>query len=211
MVELAKTIIKEKKAAADAKSAPVKKDQSDRQPTVSEILAQANYVHIAPQKVRLVVEALRGKPVSQALDHLRFVTKRSVTPLTKLINSAVANGENNFGFDKKDLFIKRLIVNPGPVLKRYQPHAHGRSTVIRKRSSHIILVLGVKAGAQKRTEKSVVPAAEKQAAAVKVVSAEEAKKLSRGSDSGESKVTAAAAKSQTRRRFLRQVFSRKTG
>ena len=211
MVELAKTITKEKKVAPDAKSAPVKKDQSGRPPAVSEIFAQANYVRIAPPKVRLVVAALRGKSVLVALDQLRFVTKQSVAPLTKLLNSALANAENNFGFDKNDLFIKKLLVNSGPTLKRFQPHAYGRSTVIRKKSSHIILVLGVKAGAKQKAKPAVDAPVSKKEPAVKVVAAEEVKKLGRSSEASESKSGPREDKTQKSRGFLRKVFSRKTG
>lgn len=107
-----------------------------------EALAKAKYVRIAPRKVRLVVDMVRGKPVSEALDTLRLVHKAASPQLAKVIRSAVANAENNQGMDADNLFIKKAFVDEGPTMRRFMPRAMGRATIIRKRTSHITVVLG---------------------------------------------------------------------
>lgn len=96
---------------------------------------------MAPRKVRLVADVVRGMEVNKALNQLRFIGKDARKPMQKLISSAIANAEHNFDLDKNNLFIKKITVDGGAVLKRWMPKAHGRATPIRKRSSHINLVL----------------------------------------------------------------------
>lgn len=106
-----------------------------------EAKAKAKFIRMSPKKVRLVANLLKGLPVQKALVQLEFVNKWAKEPIAKLLNSAIANAEKNFKLDKDSLVIKSIIVNQGPVLKRWQPHAHGRATEIRKRMSHIEIVL----------------------------------------------------------------------
>ena len=96
---------------------------------------------MSPKKVRLVANLIKSLPVKDALVQLEYVNKWAKTPIIKLLNSAIANAENNFKLDKDSLIIKKITVNQGPVLKRWQPHAHGRATMIRKKMSHIEIVL----------------------------------------------------------------------
>jgi len=106
--------------------------------------AIARYVRIAPRKVRLVVDLIRGKRVDEAFAILRH-TPRSASPvLEKLLNSAVANAEHNYSMDVNNLVISQAYVNEGPIMKRYQPHAQGRAFPIKKRTSHITLVVSEK-------------------------------------------------------------------
>lgn len=116
----------------------------------------------------------------------------------------MANGENNFRLDKDDLYIKQILVNDGPVLKRWQPRAHGRSTPIRKKTSHIMLTLGVLAGAKK---KAVGPKlGDDKTEEIKVVKPEDVKKdLPKSSGKGPSD------KGKGQKGFLKSVFQRKTG
>ena len=107
-----------------------------------EVKAKVKYVRISPRKVRLVADLIRGLDIKKALDQLQFINKLAVKPMLKLINSAIANAENNFELDKTNLFIKELRVSEGPTLKRWKPRARGRATPIRKRTSHIDIVLG---------------------------------------------------------------------
>ncbi|RLC38325.1 50S ribosomal protein L22 [Candidatus Falkowbacteria bacterium] len=107
-----------------------------------EVKATVKYIKISPRKVRLVVDVIRGLKVDKALDQLNFLNKKAVRPIEKLINSAVANAENNFELEKDNLFIKEIKVNEGPTLHRWKPRARGRATPIRKRTSHICLALG---------------------------------------------------------------------
>lgn len=106
-----------------------------------EINAQLNYAHIAPRKMRLVIDMVKGRNVSEAELVLASLIKRSAAPVLKLLKSAVANAVNNFQLDESGLYVKDIKVNAGPVAKRMMPRAFGRGATIRKRTSHIVLVL----------------------------------------------------------------------
>ena len=106
-----------------------------------EVKAKVSYLRISPTKVRLVVNLLRHLPVSQALDQLKFTNRRAARPLAKLIKSCLANAGHNYQLTENNLYIKKLTVDQGPTLSRWRPRAHGRAAPIRKRSSHINLVL----------------------------------------------------------------------
>lgn len=106
-----------------------------------EIRAHAKFVRNAPRKVRLVADTIRGLGIADALARLRFIPKSASLPVMKLLQSAVANAENNFHLKSENLFIKSILVNEGPRLKRFQPRAFGRATVIRKRMSHVHITL----------------------------------------------------------------------
>ena len=104
--------------------------------------ASATHIRISPRKVRMVVDTVRGKSVSQALSILGFTRKKAAIPVQKLLKSAVANAAENDGISDVDtLVIDRIMVDEGPTLKRFMPRARGRATPIRKRSSHIRIVL----------------------------------------------------------------------
>lgn len=105
------------------------------------VTAKLNYLRIAPRKVRLVADLIRGKKVSQALTLLQFTTKKPALPLLKLLKSAIANARHNFGLEEKNLYISKILVNEGPKLKRWMARARGRATEIQKKTSHITLVL----------------------------------------------------------------------
>lgn len=98
-------------------------------------------LRIAPRKSRLVVGSVIGMPVDVALVQLAKQTKRTSLPMLTLLKSAIANAENNFGLDRKTLFVKTAEVGEGPKLKRWKPKAFGRAGAIIKRSSKIFLVL----------------------------------------------------------------------
>ena len=106
--------------------------------------AIAKYVRISPRKVRQVVNLIRGKKVSEAMAILTFTTKGSTEPVTKVLKSAVANAEHNLELVADNLFINEIYVNEGPTLKRIKPRAQGRADQIRKRTSHITVVVGEK-------------------------------------------------------------------
>lgn len=121
-----------------------------------EVKASLRNLRIAPRKVRLVADLVRGKSVAEAKLQLSFNKKRASLPVLKLINSAVANADHNFNIDTDTLRIKSICVDQGPMLKRFMPRAFGRAAEIQKRMSHIRLVLeGDKAAgaAAKKTEK----------------------------------------------------------
>ena len=100
----------------------------------------------SPYKMRLVVDQIRGKNVNEALGLLKFSKKHAAKQIEKVLNSAVANAEyksreENESIDVDTLYIKRIVVNEGPKLKRFMPAAQGRATPIRKRTSHVEIVL----------------------------------------------------------------------
>lgn len=109
-----------------------------------EIKAKLNYLRIAPRKVRLVADLVRGMDVKEAETQLKFIPNRVTEPLLKLLKSGIANAKNNFNAEKDVLYIKELNINEGPPFKRWRPVSRGRAFPIMKRTSHIDLVLGVK-------------------------------------------------------------------
>jgi len=108
---------------------------------VKEVRAHARHIHVSPRKLRLVADLVRQTPVDVALEQLRYSSKNAALPLTKAINSAVANAVHNHNWNKDDLFVKAVTIDMGPVFKRYAPRAQGRAFVERKRTSHINVVL----------------------------------------------------------------------
>ena len=103
--------------------------------------AITKFVRLSPQKVRLVVDQIRGKGVEEALNVLKFVPKRSAGIVAKTLRAAVANAENTQSVDVDRLYVKRAMVDEGGMWKRFIPRAQGRATRVRKRLSHITIVL----------------------------------------------------------------------
>ena len=106
-----------------------------------EVRAVARHIRISPQKVRLVLETIKGKPVAEALAILRFLPNKATGPVAKAVKSASANAENNFSLDPDDLVVVRASADEGRTLKRYRPRARGRANQILKRSSHVTVVV----------------------------------------------------------------------
>lgn len=96
---------------------------------------------MSPRKVRLVVDVIRGKAVPLAVTQLQFLQKDAARPVLKLLQSAMANAEHNFKLDPSTLRVKSVVADGGPTLKRWRPRAFGRAAPIRKRTTHITLVL----------------------------------------------------------------------
>lgn len=106
--------------------------------------AVAKYVRISPRKVRQVVNLIRGKKISDAFAILQFTPNGSTDDVAKVLKSAVANAEHNYDMNVDDLIITEICVDQGPTLKRIKPRAMGRADQIRKRTSHITVVVGEK-------------------------------------------------------------------
>ena len=106
-----------------------------------ETRAVAKYVRISPHKVRLVTRVLVGKKVADTLGILKFTPKRAAKVVEKTIKSAVANAEQHPDVDVDNLYVKQIYADPGPILKRIRPRAVGRAYRIRKRTSHIVVIL----------------------------------------------------------------------
>ena len=99
-------------------------------------------IRISPQKARLVADQVRGMPVAHALDLLKFSDKKAAHIIYKVLWSATANAENNNGADVDELKVATIMVDEGPILKRFMARAKGRGTRISKRTSHITVVVG---------------------------------------------------------------------
>ena len=108
---------------------------------VNEAKAIAKYVRISPRKVKIVADLIRNKDVDEALAIVKFTPKASSKIIEKLLKSAIANAENNHGMKHENLYIAEIYANQGPTLKRIRPAAKGSAVRIRKRTSHITIVL----------------------------------------------------------------------
>ncbi|MGM0855277.1 MAG: 50S ribosomal protein L22 [Bacillota bacterium] len=106
--------------------------------------AVARTVRVAPRKVRLVVDLIRGKQVGEAVAILKHTPKAASPVIEKVLKSAIANAEHNFDMDINSLVVTEAYVNEGPTLKRFRPRAMGRASQINKRTSHITLVVSEK-------------------------------------------------------------------
>ena len=96
---------------------------------------------MSPRKVKVVLDLIRGEDLERAQAILRHTPRAATEPLVKLVNSATANAENNYGMDPNNLYVSECFVTEGPTLKRIRPRAKGRAARINKRSSHVTVVL----------------------------------------------------------------------
>ncbi len=106
--------------------------------------AKLKYLHISPRKTRLVADLIRGKNAEEAQTILRFTVNKASEPILKLLNSAIANARTLQNIEPKELFVSKITVDEGPVLKRILPKSRGRGEVIKKRMSHVNLTLDIK-------------------------------------------------------------------
>lgn len=117
-------------------------------------IAKLRYLRIAPRKVRLVADLIRGKKVEEAATTLRFVPKRGADPVLSVLKSAIAAAKENFQVDEKDLYISKITVDEGPKLKRWRARARGVAAPIQKKSSHITIELDSKTDVKERRKKA---------------------------------------------------------
>jgi large subunit ribosomal protein L22 len=103
--------------------------------------ASARHVRITPMKARRVVDLIRGLPAAEAQAVLRFAPQAASEPVGKVLDSAIANAEHNHDLDPSTLVVSEAYVDEGPTLKRFRPRAYGRATRVRKRTSHVTLVV----------------------------------------------------------------------
>jgi len=113
-----------------------RKEHADKRPR-----ATAKYIRISARKVQIVIDLIRGKKVDEALAILAYTPKSASPVVSKLLDSAIANAENNLQLDRGSLYVAEAYANQGPTLKRYWARSHGRADVILRRSSHITIVL----------------------------------------------------------------------
>ena len=106
-----------------------------------EARAYLKHVRISPRKFQIVLDMIRNQPTDMAMAILKNTPKSACEQLEKLLKSAMANAENNFGMDKNNLYVSECFVCPGPTLKRIRPRAQGRAFQILKRTSHVTLAV----------------------------------------------------------------------
>jgi large subunit ribosomal protein L22 len=126
--------------------------------------AEARYVRVTPMKARRVVDLIRGLPANEALTVLQFAPQAASEPVYKVLASAVANAENNDRLDPDTLLVAQAFVDEGPTMKRFRPRAQGRAYRIRKRTSHITVVVESVAAKPKPARKAAKKAAARPAA-----------------------------------------------
>ena len=172
---------------------------------MAEIKAQLNYLRIAPRKVRLVADLIRGKKTESARNILNFTTNKSALPMRKLLDQAISNAQNNNNLDKTNLYISEIMVNAGPILKRSRPRARGSAFEIQKKTSHIIITLDeIQKGAKLIQAKEATPAAKEDGALVKSPGeAKKATEMKRKPEKGTLKQKVEGAKPKV---FRRQTF-----
>lgn len=123
-------------ATRSREKAAERRENRDRRPR-----AIARYVRISSRKVKVVIDLIRGKSVREAQAILMYTPKAASPVVEKLLNSAVANAENNLDMSGDTLYVAEVFANQGPTLKRFRPRAQGRASSIRKRTSHITIIL----------------------------------------------------------------------
>ena len=115
-----------------------RKQNADRRPK-----AVAKYIRISPSKVRIVLDVIRGQKYEEAVAILKNMPNAATESVLKVLESAGANAENNLGLNKADLIVSEAFADGGPILKRFQPVSKGRAHSIKKRTSHITVILDV--------------------------------------------------------------------
>ena len=109
-----------------------------------EVKAVSKYVRISPQKVHIMIDAVKGKPVETALEILKFMPQKAAYTVEKIVRSAVSNADQHPDIDVDSLVVRNIIADQGPTLKRFKARARGRGTRILKRTSHITVILAEK-------------------------------------------------------------------
>lgn len=178
-----------------------------------EIKAKLKNLIQSPKKVRLVAGLVRGLETKKALEQLAFANKKAALPVSKLIKSAIAGAEHNYELDKNNLFIKEIKVDEGGMLHRWTPKAHGSATPIRKRMSHISIILSeIKDSGIKTAKKKEVEAPISLSEMAKKGTASSDKEIE-AKDSGkkDEKFVSKKTESAGKKGFVNKIFQRKSG
>jgi large subunit ribosomal protein L22 len=178
-----------------------------------QVTAKLKNLRRSPRKIRLMAEMLTGITVKEAEGQLKFIVKGSTPNFEKLLKSAIANAENNFGLDKENLFIKKVSVDEGPKLKRWMPRAHGRASLILKRTSNIEIILEeiVEGKGRKKVKKQEIKEV-KETGGQKKKETEEIKEEKKEAikERGEKEFIDEKKKAAESKGFLKKVFRRKS-
>jgi large subunit ribosomal protein L22 len=188
------------------------KASTDTTPSATLVRASARGLHLSPRKMRLVTNLLKGMNVGDAVTQLQHLNKKGAPMVAKLLKSAVANAQNNFSLNPDHLFIKSITADMGNVMKRYFPRARGSAYVIRRKLSHVNIVLEErkKAGKSKtrfNLFKKDVKSAEVSIDQKEATSTRPPKELGRKSEVGKTEEQIKMSKVANKRR----LFNRKSG
>lgn len=181
-----------------------------------QVSAKLKNLRKSPRKVRIVSDSLKGLDVEKAASHLKFLIKGSSPHFEKLLKSAVANAENNFGLDKNNLYIKDIKVDEGQKLKRWLPRAHGRASLLLKRTCSVELILDekVRGKGRKKIAKQEIKDIKKFDIEEKVGKEEEAEIVKEKEEKEfldeKKKGVGEKAMSAGKQGFLKKVFRRKS-
>ncbi len=119
-----------------------------------QVRAIARRVRLSPRKAQLVVETIRGRPASEALAILQFTPNAAARVIWKVVRSAMANAENNYGLDPSDLYVVSATADQGPSLPRmYRPKARGQAGIVKRRTTHITVVVDDEPGRERRRQR----------------------------------------------------------
>ncbi|SRR3989339_1562476 len=179
-----------------------------------ETKVSAKHIRISPKKVRLVADLICGLGVSEALVRLQFTKKHAADPLVKLLKSAISNAQENNKLKESNLFIKEIRVDGGPTQKRWSPRAFGRATPIRKRTSHIKMILSEKVPTN---DKGVmIKKEDKKDDLVKIsdirqIKVKDKDSEDRGKDTKSSETSDRPMSSRPQKGFVGKIFNRKSG
>jgi large subunit ribosomal protein L22 len=161
-------------------------------------VAKARFVHVSASKARRVIDLVRGKSVTDALDILRWAPQAASEPVAKVIASAAANAQNNEGLDPSTLVVATVYADEGPTAKRIRPRAQGRAFRIRKRTSHITVVVESRPSREERTGQSAGTARARRAQGSKAAASKKAAGAAPAATSGPAtKATAEATTAET--------------
>lgn len=181
------------------------------------VSAKLNNLRIAPRKSKLVADLIRGLDIDDALTQLDYTVKKSSPYMKKLLESAVANAENNFGLDRNNLYVFNVIIGAGPTFKRWMPRAYGRASMILKRTSKINLILeeriegkGRKTKEQMEKEKKQREEAKKKAEKERTEEKDKKEKETRKKPTFEKEVKEEEKKKETKKTWTSKIFRRKS-
>jgi large subunit ribosomal protein L22 len=182
------------------------------------VSAKLNNLKIAPRKTKLVADLIRGLDIADAQTQLETTVKRTSSYMQKLLASAVANAENNFGLDRNNLYVFDAIVGAGSSYKRWMPRAHGRASMILKRTSKISLILEERIEGKGRKTKEQMEKEMKQRAEAKKMAEKERveekskkeKPASAQSNRGESTRGGEETKKEAKKNWSSKIFRRKS-
>lgn len=170
------------------------------------VTTRARFLHIAPRKIRLTADLIRGMTCEEAQNQLKFQKKRAARTLLKILNSACANAEHNFDMVKENLYISDIFVDAGPMLKRWRPRAFGRAFPRTKKTSHVTLILNEKIPGKKKEKKEM----EKRAKVTEMKKQEEKKVKKRILPPKAEAEKEAKIKPKKERGLLKRFFRRKS-